>query len=258
LGYRKPDHVTELYARHADEFTSDMTALVEMPTSGGVQRVRIFSPRGCHLLAMFARTPKAKAFRRWVLDVLDQLGKDSVTAATARPKQRSLVSGSEQVGGVRLLRFATVRARVGYSRMHIDRLEKAGRFPQRVQIGPNAVGWIESEVTDWIAAKAAQRAQPQVPQAVANVTRPALPPPPQRDNPPTAEARSTIASPLAEDMLEGADQIADFMGMDRRQIYHVQAQLPIFTIGAKLFARKSTLLKWVADLESAAIAKASG
>lgn len=37
-------------------------------------RCRIFSLRGCHLLAMFARTPVAKAFRRWVLDVIEQYG----------------------------------------------------------------------------------------------------------------------------------------------------------------------------------------
>ncbi|GJC32652.1 hypothetical protein KAM398_26550 [Acinetobacter sp. KAM398] len=34
--------------------------------------VRIFSLRGCHLIAMFARTDVAKAFRKWVLDVLDK------------------------------------------------------------------------------------------------------------------------------------------------------------------------------------------
>lgn len=66
--------ITDIYRRHADEFTDEMTALVELPTAGGMQKVRIFSPRGCHLIAMFARTPKVKAFRRWVLDVLDQLG----------------------------------------------------------------------------------------------------------------------------------------------------------------------------------------
>ena len=33
--------------------------------------MRVFSLRGAHLLAMFARTPKAKEFRRWVLDILD-------------------------------------------------------------------------------------------------------------------------------------------------------------------------------------------
>ena len=40
-------------------------------TAGGRQPVRIFSPRGCYLLGMLARTERAKAFRRWVLDVLE-------------------------------------------------------------------------------------------------------------------------------------------------------------------------------------------
>ncbi len=60
-----------LYRRHADEFRADMTALVRMQTPGGMQDVRIFSLRGCHLLGMFARSERAKEFRRWALDVLD-------------------------------------------------------------------------------------------------------------------------------------------------------------------------------------------
>lgn len=63
--------VHDLYTRHADEFTDTMTAIVEMLTPGGRQRVRVFSLRGAHLLGMFARTERAKAFRRWVLDVID-------------------------------------------------------------------------------------------------------------------------------------------------------------------------------------------
>lgn len=63
--------VRDLYRRHADEFTDTMTATVEMLTPGGRQRVRVFSLRGAHLLGMFARTERAKAFRRWVLDVID-------------------------------------------------------------------------------------------------------------------------------------------------------------------------------------------
>jgi predicted DNA-binding transcriptional regulator AlpA len=31
------------------------------------------------------------------------------------------------------------------------RLEAAGRFPARRQLGPRAVGWAESEVSAWIA-----------------------------------------------------------------------------------------------------------
>lgn len=80
-----PKSVLRLYDRHADEFTSAMTATVELDTPGGRQQVRIFSPRGCHLLAMFARTPKAKEFRRWVLDVLDALGKQPQRKAPALP-----------------------------------------------------------------------------------------------------------------------------------------------------------------------------
>lgn len=90
LGYDKPEvSIPQLYTRHADEFTDEMTAVVKLPTEGGEQDVRIFSLRGCHLLAMFARTPVAKAFRKWVLDVLDTLERerqpdalpDSVTAS---------------------------------------------------------------------------------------------------------------------------------------------------------------------------------
>lgn len=60
-----------LYRRHAEEFTETMTALIKMQTRGGEQEVRVFSLRGAHLLGMFARTERAKRFRRKVLDVLD-------------------------------------------------------------------------------------------------------------------------------------------------------------------------------------------
>lgn len=63
--------VQKLYSRHADEFTATMTALVRMVTAGGEQEVRVFSLRGAHLLGMFARTERAKRFRRQVLDILD-------------------------------------------------------------------------------------------------------------------------------------------------------------------------------------------
>lgn len=72
LGYSKPDLLGRIYKKHADEFTDQMTALVDLPTGGGIQQTRIFSLRGAHLLAMFARTKVAKEFRKWVLDVLDQ------------------------------------------------------------------------------------------------------------------------------------------------------------------------------------------
>lgn len=75
LGYAREDTLSRLYDRNADEFTENMTQVVEnLDTVNLTVRARIFSLRGCHLLAMFARTPVAKAFRRWVLDVIEQYG----------------------------------------------------------------------------------------------------------------------------------------------------------------------------------------
>ena len=73
LDYSDADRsVRRLYTANADEFTAEMTALIEMPTAGGLQKVRIFSLHGAHLIAMFARTKVAKDFRKWVLDILDR------------------------------------------------------------------------------------------------------------------------------------------------------------------------------------------
>lgn len=59
---------------------------------------------------------------------------------------------------MRVIRFPAVKTLIGgYSRMHVDRLEKAGRFPKRVQLGPNSVGWLEDEIQAWIEARAAAR-----------------------------------------------------------------------------------------------------
>lgn len=49
---------------------------------------------------------------------------------------------------------------VPYTRHHILRLEKAGQFPQRIQLGPNRVGWVLSEVEDWIRSRMAERRPP--------------------------------------------------------------------------------------------------
>lgn len=72
LGYEKGRiSIHKIYESNSDEFTEEMTQVVDLQTAGGIQPVRIFSPRGCYLLGMLARTEKAKAFRAWVLDVLE-------------------------------------------------------------------------------------------------------------------------------------------------------------------------------------------
>ncbi len=51
---------------------------------------------------------------------------------------------------MRILSKRDLKALVLYSPQHIARLEKAGKFPLRVQLGSNRVGWVESEVLDWL------------------------------------------------------------------------------------------------------------
>ncbi|SSF73907.1 P22AR C-terminal domain-containing protein [Klebsiella quasipneumoniae] len=73
LQYKSAKSVTNLFNQNSDEFTSGMTQVIESVTSGNYRKkVRVFSLRGAHLIAMFARTDVAKEFRRWVLDILDR------------------------------------------------------------------------------------------------------------------------------------------------------------------------------------------
>ncbi|MNE47236.1 hypothetical protein D3C80_1416300 [compost metagenome] len=73
LQYSNSRAVTMIYNKYADEFTNGMTQVLEVSTSGNYRKkVRVFSLRGAHLIAMFARTLVAKEFRRWVLDILDR------------------------------------------------------------------------------------------------------------------------------------------------------------------------------------------
>ncbi|EAR53146.1 hypothetical protein OG2516_11801 [Oceanicola granulosus HTCC2516] len=51
---------------------------------------------------------------------------------------------------MRILSKRQLKELVLYSPQHIARLEKAGQFPKRVNLGPNWVGWVEDEVLDWL------------------------------------------------------------------------------------------------------------
>jgi prophage regulatory protein len=57
-------------------------------------------------------------------------------------------------------RFITrkqLREIIPYSMQHIARLERQGKFPKRVALGPGRVGWLADEVQAWIDQKIAAR-----------------------------------------------------------------------------------------------------
>ncbi|HAV3032959.1 alpha/beta hydrolase [Acinetobacter baumannii] len=71
LGYKQENAVSKIFNRNSDEFTENMTQIIDNPRLPNLG-MRIFSLRGCHLIAIFARTAVAKQFRKWVLDILDK------------------------------------------------------------------------------------------------------------------------------------------------------------------------------------------
>lgn len=149
LKYGNPDAaMRKLYQAHADEFTPAMTAVVTLPTEGGPQETRIFSLRGCHLLAMFARTPVAKAFRRWVLDVIERYGDRvpverpiSLPPSTPddRKPLRDMVNVWARLSGVHPSNlWPQVRARF--------QLERIDDLP--VEWLPDAIAWVQGKIDE--------------------------------------------------------------------------------------------------------------
>ena len=50
----------------------------------------------------------------------------------------------------RIISRKELARRVPYSPVQIWRLEKGGKFPRRIQLGPNRIGWVEEEVEAWL------------------------------------------------------------------------------------------------------------
>lgn len=174
LGYSDESSVGRIYKRNSEEFTPEMTQVIEISDTVNLTvPTRIFSLRGCHLVAMFARTPVAKAFRRWVLDVLDKLdaeqhaaspsptpddftGTLSITPSTTEDRKplRALVGSWAQVSG---LPFAACwnQLKAAFNLANIKEL------PQ--EWIPDAIDWVQKRIDALPAPATALPASPSSP-----------------------------------------------------------------------------------------------
>ena len=50
-----------------------------------------------------------------------------------------------------ILRRPQVQQRTGLSRSTLYQYIKDGEFPNSITLGPRSVGWLESDISDWIA-----------------------------------------------------------------------------------------------------------
>lgn len=59
----------------------------------------------------------------------------------------------QKIPNEKILRLKTVMGRTGLTRSMAYALLKDGQFPRPINLGPRAVGWLESEIDAWIAAR---------------------------------------------------------------------------------------------------------
>lgn len=133
LGYADPSMLVRVYQRNADEFTDAMTALVKIPdlhfqigSAGQMREVRIFSLRGCHLLAMLARTDVAKEFRKWVLDLIDHGHQSDTDPTTEASRLFREIGPSLRAVGIRGEKLAKGTNQVVQRLTGVDLLGMAG------------------------------------------------------------------------------------------------------------------------------------
>ena len=56
-----------------------------------------------------------------------------------------------------ILRIQQVETKSGYKRPTIYKKIKAGEFPKQISLGARAVGWLESEIDEWIEERISER-----------------------------------------------------------------------------------------------------
>jgi prophage regulatory protein len=59
----------------------------------------------------------------------------------------------------KLLKYGELNSTRGisFSRRHLYTLEEKNNFPKRVALGVNRIGWVETEIDEWLATKLAAR-----------------------------------------------------------------------------------------------------
>lgn len=62
----------------------------------------------------------------------------------------------------RIIRKPELFSKLSLSDATIWRMEKADKFPRRISLGGNSVGWFVNEVDEWLAKKAVDRTENRV------------------------------------------------------------------------------------------------
>ena len=78
LEYNSPrKSIMNLYSAHRDEIEI-YSSVIDLMTEAGMRKTTVFSEMGAYLLIMFSNQPKAKEFRKWVVNVIKEIRKTGI------------------------------------------------------------------------------------------------------------------------------------------------------------------------------------
>lgn len=142
-----------------------MPLVIESVTNGinnslRKKSVRIFSLRGAHLIAMFSRTPVAKEFRKWVLDILDkESGTQSFEDYISHDETQKLIRAANDCAmrirehSTLILQRLSEHFKINYwKKLKTSQLSEAHEFLQSVR-KKDIVGkryFVEVKITDYM------------------------------------------------------------------------------------------------------------
>lgn len=159
LGYSDPgSSVNRLYERNSEEFQSFETRSVKLAEQGDTQsrEYRMFTKSGAKLLAIFAKTERAAAFRRWLIELSEREDKlrqakmllgDKVLKITEDHKRRVALQVPAHAELIRLAQAGTPLAIIAEI-MHESEFDVQARgsflaelgFDLPAELAPHATG----------------------------------------------------------------------------------------------------------------------
>ena len=64
---------------------------------------------------------------------------------------------AQTVRPLRVISWRELSEMIPFTRQHVLRLEKAGKFPRRLKLGQRRVAWVYAEIEAWIGERVALR-----------------------------------------------------------------------------------------------------
>jgi len=129
LGYRDSKKLANLHSRYHDEL-ADFSSVLNLRTEGGSLRAtRVYSEEGVYLLTMFARTDRAKRFRRaFAVEMKKRRLERRQAAISAAASQAAIDARSDlwlSVSRISADRMERIRSVLRYKRMGLSHAEIA-------------------------------------------------------------------------------------------------------------------------------------